>query len=151
MGYENNHFTQDATEKGFNLSFEIPLFDTGDARVAKADVLYQQAVNQIAQMAIDARSEVREAYATYRSTYLIAKNYHDKVIPLQKKISDEKMLRYNGMLISVFDLLEDSKIQSQRVDEALNAKRDYWLANTTLHMSLVGTSTAESTTDNAER
>ena len=57
---------------------------------------------------MDARSEVRETYSAYRTAYDLAKHYRDEVVPLRKRISEENLLRYNGMLISVFELLADA-------------------------------------------
>jgi hypothetical protein len=61
-----------------------------------------QSANPVAGTAISARSEVREAYAAYVSGYDLARRYRDEVVPLRKTISDELLLRYNGMLASVF-------------------------------------------------
>ena len=64
-----------------------------------------------AQMAIEARSEVREAYAGYRSAHDIARHQRDEIVPLRAAIAEEKLLRYNGMLIGVFELLADARAQ----------------------------------------
>ena len=37
-------------------------------------------------------------------------------MPLRKRISEEKLLRYNGMLISVFELLADAREQVAAVN-----------------------------------
>lgn len=102
--------------------------------------MYMQAVNRAAELAINARSEVREAYTGYRSAYDIAKHYRDEVVPLQKRISDEQMLRYNGMLIDVFTLLADARAQVLSVNASISALRDYWMAESTLKMAQTGRS-----------
>lgn len=50
------------------------------------------------------------------------------------------MLRYNGMLISVFEILADARSQIISVDAYLNALRDFWLSDINLTASLQGTS-----------
>lgn len=127
-------------EIGYDISLDIPLFDWGGARVAKAEAMYMQAVNRSAEMAINARSEVRQAYFSYRSAYDIAKHYRDEIIPLKKRISDEQMLRYNGMLISVFTLLADARDQVMSVNGAIDALRDFWIAESALKMAQTGRS-----------
>ncbi|UUZ52433.1 TolC family protein [Massilia sp. H-1] len=82
--------------------------------MAKAEAMYLQAVQRRLSMAIDARSQVRESYSGYRTAYDIARHYRDEVVPLKKRISDEQLLRYNGMLISVFELLADARAGRQR-------------------------------------
>jgi outer membrane protein TolC len=123
---------------GWEFRIEIPLFDFGTARVARAEALYLQAVSRVAQAAVDAESELREAYSAYRTAFDTARHYRDEVVPLRKKISDESLLRYNGMLISVFELLADAREQVVAVNAAMDATRDYWLAETDLQSALAG-------------
>jgi outer membrane protein TolC len=125
-------------KNGFEIAFELPIFDWGDARVARAEAIYMQAVNQVAETAINARSEVREGYTRYRSSYDIAKHYRDEIVPIRKRISDENLLRYNGMLISVFDLLADARSQVASVNSYIESLRDFWLSQSDLEMSLIG-------------
>lgn len=143
VGLMHNNYNQSPSrENGYSIQLEIPLFDWGGARVAKAEALYMQAVNRSAEMAINARSEVREAYAGYRSAYDIARHYRDEIVPLKKRISDEQMLRYNGMLIGVFTLLADARAQVISVNGSIDALRDYWIADSALKMAQTGRSSA---------
>jgi outer membrane protein TolC len=91
-------------------------------------------------VAIKARSEVRESYSAYRTSYDVAKHFRDEVVPLRKRISEENLLRYNGMLASVFDLLSDSKDQVAGVVGAVEALRNYWVAETNLQTAVTGRS-----------
>jgi outer membrane protein TolC len=125
-------------KRGFEVSVQIPLFDWGGARVAKAEALYMQAVHRLAQTAIDAQSEMRDTYAAYRTAYDTARHYRDEIVPLRKKISEENVLRYNGMLISVFELLADAREQVASVNAAIEALREYWIAETELQAALNG-------------
>jgi outer membrane protein TolC len=97
-----------------------------------------QAVDRAAQIAVDARSEVREAYAAYRTAFTVAAQYRDEIVPLRQKISDESLLRYNGMLLSVFELLADAREQAASVDGYIRALRDFWLSESDLQMALAG-------------
>ena len=87
-----------------------------------------------------ARSEVREAYSGYRTAYDLAQHYRDEVVPLRKRISEENLLRYNGMLISVFELLADARQQVAAVNAAIGALRDFWVAEASLQLALTGKS-----------
>jgi outer membrane protein TolC len=125
-------------KKGYTISIELPVFDWGDARVARGEAQYMQAVNRVAETAVNARSEVRTSYATYRDAFDVARHYRDEVVPLRKQISDENLLRYNGMLLSVFELLTDARDQVLAVNGYIEALRDYWLAETDLQQALGG-------------
>ena len=124
--------------RSVEIGFELPLFDSGDARQARAEAVHRRAVHRAAQVAVDARSEVREAYGAWRTAWDIARHHRDEIVPLRRQIADENLLRYNGMLIGVFDLLADARAQVAAVHGAIEALRDFWLADADLRMALVG-------------
>jgi outer membrane protein TolC len=138
FGLMRNSSNEGPVQTGWEIGFEIPLFDWGGARVARAEGVYRQAVARAAAVAIDARSEVREAYGAYRTAYDIARHQRDERVPLARRISDENLLRYNGMLIGVFELLADARTQIATVNAAIDAQRDFWLAQADLDMALLG-------------
>ena len=88
-----------------------------------------QSVERLKALAVTARSEVREAYIAYRAKLDLARHYQSTVVPLRAKISDEELLRYNGMLASVFELLNAVRQHGEASMMALDAKRDFWLAD----------------------
>lgn len=138
LGLVRNSSNEGPTQKGWEIGFELPLFDWGGARVARAEAVYMQALHRAAETAINARSEVREAYGAYRSAWDIAKHQRDEIVPLKARISEENLLRYNGMLIGVFELLADARSQIASVNGAIDAQRDFWIAQADLDMALVG-------------
>lgn len=138
LGTISNSSNEAPTQRGWEISVELPLFDWGGARVAKAKALYMQALHRAAQTAINARSEVREAYTNYRSAYDIARYQRDEVVPLSQRISEENLLRYNGMLIGVFELLADARSQIASVNVSIQSLRDFWIAQADLDMAMIG-------------
>ncbi len=138
LGFMRNSSNDAPRQTGYEISFELPLFDWSGARVAKAEAIYMQAVNRTAEAAINARSEVREAYLGYRSSWDIARHYRDEVVPTRNRIAEENLLRYNGMLIGVFELLADARSQIATVNGSIEALRDFWIAHSDLQMALVG-------------
>lgn len=137
LGYVRNSSDDEPHQTGYEISLEIPLFDWGDAKVARAQNIYMQAVWHLREIAINARSEVREAYQVYRVQYDKAKFYRDDVVTLRKLILDESLLRYNGMLISTFELLADEREQIISVNAYIESLRDFWLAETDLQTALM--------------
>jgi len=138
LGAMRNSSNEAPTQRGWEVSVELPLFDGGGARLARAEAVYRQALHRAAETAINARSEVREAYGNYRSAYDIARHHRDELVPLRKQIADENLLRYNGMLIGVFELLADARSQIASVNASIDALRDFWLAQADLEMALIG-------------
>jgi len=139
LGISNNSSNEEPIQRGYEISFELPLFDWGQTRVVQAESRYRQALARARETAVNARSEVREAYAMQQGQYAIARHLRDEVVPLKQRISEENVLRYNGMLIGVFELLADARSQIGSVNAAIEAQRDFWLADADLAMALVGT------------
>ena len=133
-----NSETGKAPQKGFEIEMPLPIFDFGDARRAAAEASYMTALYRTSRIALEASSQVREGYASYRTAYDLARHYRDEIVPLRKAIADEMLLRYNGMLIGVFELLADSREQIASVIQAIDAQRDFWLADAGLRATLLG-------------
>ncbi|HWI10845.1 MAG TPA: TolC family protein [Burkholderiaceae bacterium] len=144
LGYANKSQTGEAGRSGYQIELELPLFDFGSVRNARAEAVYMRSVQHAAEVAINARSQVRESYAAYRSSYELARHCRDEVLPLRKRISDENLLRYNGMLIGVFELLADAREQVASVTTCVEALRDHWLAQSQLQAALTGGDTEPS-------
>ena len=138
LGIVRDSSNQAPPRRGWEISVELPLFDWGDARVARAEAVYMQSVHRAAETAINARSEVREAYTGYRSAFDIARHHFEEIVPLRKRIAEENLLRYNGMLLGVFELLADARAQIASVNNAIVALRDFWVARSDLDMALIG-------------
>ena len=128
------------SRRGVELELPLPIFDWGGARNARSQAMYMQSVARVQGVAVNARSEARQAYFGYRTAYDLARHYRDEMVPLRKFIGDEMLLRYNGMLASVWDLLADSRAQVLAVNSSIEVQRDFWLAETVLQTALTGTS-----------
>ena len=138
VGFTRKSETGLAPKRGYDLSVPLPIFDFGDATRARAEATYMAAFNRTAQLAVDASSQVRENYGAYRTAYDLARHYRDEIVPLRKLIAEENILRYNGMLIGVFELLADSREQIAGVVLAIDAQRDFWLSDAALQATLIG-------------
>jgi outer membrane protein TolC len=77
----------------------------------------------------DAPLQLGSAYANYRSAYDLSRLHRDEVLPLRKIIAEETLLRYNGMLIGVFELLAENREQSKAVMAAIAAQHAFWQAD----------------------
>ena len=145
VGYTRNTIFDNAagtrvTRRGLGIELPLPIFDWGQARNARSQAVYMQSVAKVREVGVRARSEAREAYHGYRTAYDLARHYRDEVVPLRKFIADEMVLRYNGMLNSVFDLLADTRSSMVAVNASIAAQRDFWLADTDLQTTLTGAS-----------
>ena len=124
--------------KRIELDFAIPIFDSGEARLRKAEFMYMQAANRLAERAVNIRSEARGAYDKYKSTHELARHYRDKVLPLRNVIKQEVLLEYNGMISSTFELLADTRAATNAALMSVNAKQNFWLAEVDLRSAIHG-------------
>lgn len=127
-----------SNQKRLQLDFTIPIFDSGEARLRKAEFIYMRAANRLAEKAVNIRSEARGAYDKYKSTYELARHYRDKVVPLRQIIKQEVLLEYSGMITSTFELLADTRAASNAMLTSVNAKQNFWLAEVDLRSAING-------------
>ena len=81
---------------------------------------------------------VRQARQAYTDSHALALAARDEVVQTRELISEETLLRYNGMLKSVWDVLAEVGNQSQAVVAAIEAQRDFWLAEADVQWVLQG-------------
>ena len=140
-----------STARGWEIDVRLPLFDWGGMQRDAMNARTLAAANQLEGTVRSAGSSLRESYSAYRTAYDVARHYRDEVVPVRKVIAEENQLRYNGMLISVFELLADARDQVGAVTAALDAQRQFWLADAALQASVIGrpTNTTLSVTSSA--
>lgn len=125
-------------ERGFDVQFQIPIFDGREVRVRQAVETYNQALNLLTEKAVNVRSEARDAYKVYRSSYDIAGHYQHEVLPLRTIISEEMQLRFSSMQVDVFALLTEARQRLAAMRAAIEAKRSFWLAHSELKTAVNG-------------
>ncbi|MDT8992531.1 hypothetical protein RQP54_16795 [Curvibacter sp. APW13] len=81
---------------------------------------------------------LRDARKTMETAHALAQDSTEVVLKTREFITEETLLHYNGMLKSVWDLLGEVRNQSQAALEAINAQRDFWLADADLQWVLQG-------------
>lgn len=124
--------------RGFEVELSLPVFDVGDLQRGAARAQLRAAAAELEQAALVASSDLRVGYAAYRSAYEDAIHHRDVLVPLRKAMSEETLLRYNGMLIGVFELLSDAREQVDTVIAAIESSERFWLAEADLQASLLG-------------
>jgi outer membrane protein TolC len=126
------------TRRGFELDIRLPLFDWGSAQRDALNAQALAAANRYDATVRGATSQLREGYSAYRTANDIARHYRDEIVPLRQTMQDENVLRYNGMLIGVFELLAEARDQITSVNNAINAQQQFWLADAALAASVIG-------------
>ena len=136
LGGHSEREPEGDTSRGPSLSFPIAIFDRGQAARARAKYMLLQAEDRYAALAIEIRSEVRAAFARMETARKKAEFYRRSVLPVQGVVMDQTLLRYNGMFVGVFDLLQARQEQIDSARDYIHALAEYWLARTELEKVL---------------
>ena len=104
---------------GPTLSLEVPIFDQGQAGLARLAAEYRRTQRHFEALAINIRSEVRAA----RDALIAARDaadYHGKVLlPQRQSILRNTLLHYNAMMKSSYELLLAKEREQQAEQSAI--------------------------------
>jgi cobalt-zinc-cadmium efflux system outer membrane protein len=123
---------------GPNLVIELPIFDQRQGVIARLEAQRRQQERRLAGLAIDARSEVRLADARLRAARQMVLHYRDHLLPLRKVVAEQSLLHYNGMFISLYQLVTAKQAELDARRGYVEAARDYWTARAELTRALGG-------------
>jgi outer membrane protein TolC len=123
---------------GFVATIEIPLFDFGQARVAEAEQRYLQAANKLAELAVNARSEAREAYHAYRGTHDLARAHQKRITSMGRLAGIHGAAQAGDQATAAPGPAPDMPGWMSRNIKAIEARRDFWIADTNLVASWSG-------------
>ncbi|MDD5708388.1 MAG: TolC family protein [Kiritimatiellae bacterium] len=123
---------------GPGVTVELPLFDQGQARVARMDSAFRQAEKRLAEKTLNVRSEVREARDRLVAARDLALCYRDTILPEHARIVSEAQLHYNGMLLGAYELLAARKQSFAMEGQYLDALKEYWQAHSELERAVGG-------------
>lgn len=83
------------------------------------------------------QANIDMALTAYQISHALVKGSRD-ALKTTAFINEETVLHYNGMLSSVWDLLDEARNQSQAMIDVINAQRDFWIAEADLQWVLQG-------------
>ena len=138
VGYGVLNESNEPRRFGPSASIELPIFDQGTGRVARENVRLRQSAERLADVAVNARSEVREKYNDFLAAHDQVAHLQKSIVPLRRKILAQTQLLYNGMLEGVYDLLESYRENTLTGQLVIDAAKDYWIANAELARAVGG-------------
>lgn len=135
---------------GPDVSFSLPLFDQGQARVARIESELRHSERKLEAMAVDIRSEARAARARLQAAYAAVNHYRNALLPLQQTVVQETLKSYNGMLVGVYELLLAQQAQVQTAKQYVEANKEFWLNWIDLERAVGGSIAAPQTNPQAQ-
>jgi cobalt-zinc-cadmium efflux system outer membrane protein len=124
--------------KGPVVEVTLPIFDQGQARMASLEAQQRRSEKAVVALAVDVRSQVREAWARLAAAQEAASFYQKTILPLNRQILAENIRLSSGMLIGVYDLLRSRQDLINAERDYVGAVRDYWIARSDLEKALAG-------------
>jgi outer membrane protein, heavy metal efflux system len=138
FGVNSERETDSQTRTGPSFAIELPIFNQGQARIARGEAALRQAQDKFEALAIDVRSEIRELRDELASKRDIARFYQDELLPGQRQILNESLLNYNAMEIGNFELFTTKAEEARTERDYIDAVRDYWITRTELERAVGG-------------
>ena len=138
LGVSTEHDAEGSQVTGPEISLELPLFDQGQARVARVAARLRQARARHDELAVNIRAEVRALRNRLLAARGVAEHYRTVLMPLRERIVKESQLRYSANLLGVFQLLLARREQIEAYRDYLEAVRDYWTTRAELERAAGG-------------
>lgn len=123
---------------GPTFTLPLPLFDRGQARVARAGAELRQARELRHALAVRVRSVVRSTRDRLAGQRDRALYYRDVLLPVLDRVVQETQLQYNAMQVGPFELLRAKEQQIAAAVRYIETLREYWLARADLALILAG-------------
>ena len=128
IGYERERDADGTRLRGPTLDLELPIFNQGQAKLARAEALLAEARARVAQAELGVDNAVRLGAEQVRELSQVVAIHREALIPQREKVVERSQQEQNFMLIGVFELIQ-AKVQEYNAYESyLEAVRDYWLA-----------------------
>src|SRR6266481_6082999 len=138
FGVNSERETDSQTRTGPSFAIELPIFNQGQARIARGEAALRQAQDKFEALAIDVRSEIRELRDELASKRDIARFYQEELLPDQRRILNESLIQYNAMEIENFELFSTKAEEARTEREYVDAVRDYWITRVELERAVGG-------------
>ncbi len=122
------HREPDGQFTGPRIELGLPIFDRGQARLARLEAELRQSEERLAALAVDLRAELRTARDRLVATHEQVHYLRRVLLPLRDTILVETQRQYNGMLLGVYDLLTAKQNELNTARDYVAAVREFWLA-----------------------
>lgn len=135
---ESERETDSQTRTGPTFAIELPVFNQGQARIARGEAALRQAQDKFEALAIEVRSQIGELRDELASKRDVARFYKEELLPGERRILNESLLNYNAMEIGDFELFATKAEEARTERDYLEAVRDYWITRAELERAVGG-------------
>lgn len=132
LDYERETEPDGEVLRGPALALALPLFDQGQAGIARADAELLDARARLEALAVRVRNEARLGTERLNVAREIVERYRNALVPRREAVVRHTQEQVNFMLLGVFELLLAKREEYDAYQEYLEAVRDYWVARAEL-------------------
>lgn len=132
IGYERENDADGKRLRGPHLSLELPVFNQGQAKLARAQAQLAGALARVERAELASENAVRLGAEAVSAMREVVATHRDSLVPQREAIVARSQERQNFMLIGVFELVQAKVAEYSAYEAYLEAVRDYWLARVEL-------------------
>ena len=148
VGVEREKETDGSKLTGPTLSLALPLFNQGQAAIARAQAQWELAKSALALRELEIDNDIRLGIERVNAQRGIVEQYRTALVPQREAVVARQVERLNYMLIGAFELLLAKQQEYDAYQGYLEAVRDYWVARVELGRA-IGTRLPSAATVNA--
>ena len=149
VGLQRERETDGRVLTGPTLALALPIFNQGQAGIARADAQLNASRARLAALELAEDNAVRLGLERLAAAHQVAEEYRRSLVPERELVVKRQQERENFMLIGQFELLLSKQQQYDAYQGYLEAIRDYWLARVDLARAVGGELPSSAATDPA--
>jgi cobalt-zinc-cadmium efflux system outer membrane protein len=138
LGVETEREVDGSRITGPTLEIGLPIFDQGQADIARLEAERRRAASNYDALTNDIRSEARQARDALLTARETADYFESTLLPQRRLLLRETLLHYNAMQKSNYELLAAKERLLVAERESIEALRDYWIARAELERAIGG-------------
>ncbi len=138
LGVETEREVDGSRISGPSVELGLPIFDQGQADLARLSAEWRRATSLHEALASDIRSETRAARDVLQAARELSDYYSRTLLPQRRLLLRETLLHYNAMQKSNYELLAAKERLLLTERESVEALRDYWIARARLEQAVGG-------------
>lgn len=128
----------DPASLGPFFELQIPVFNWGQADIARAEATLRQVERRLRGRAVEVRSEVRVQRARLVAERRLAEYERDRVVPMRTSMVKLGQERYDAMLFSVYELIELKMHELEARADLVEHLHEYFHARAELELAIGG-------------
>ncbi len=136
VGYEREKEADGTRLSGPSLDLELPIFNQGQAKMARAQALLADAQARLRQAELSIENDIRANANAVRAHGESIGIYRNSLIPQRETVLARSQQEQNFMLIGVFELIQAKAREYDAYQGYLEAVRDYWQSRVELTRSV---------------